>query len=392
LTSALLAYSRHNLPHAHGMRGAYGTTMTDATYPSALVAAGADDFVILRSRGRNLNKTWSLDSTGTPHCSDYDKAKTFSGQIDTVRDLKEFASVLQMLQTDRQAAHVRAAFQPQVDLAGFRRLLHPQKKADGQIEPPTLADVPRRHVLFDIDNVPAADSWHHHLEAAALDLVENRFPAAFQGCSFVAIATASAGMKPGLRLRLGFLLEQPMYGLEIETLMADAPIDPVTLKPAQLIYTAAPTFDGLSDPIRQRVVVHQGDQERVPLVALPHGQPAAEPAKPAQAGTAASHGPPPVLDLENFDQYWGIFDKLNDAGKNHLLAVALACIDPATVGKDCRPRRISMIGSALSTGAPNAKEIIHAQYLKWRDTDDPAKQAEARKDLDKLMGWFEGRA
>ena len=76
-------------------------------------------------------------------------------------------------------------------------------------------------------------------------------------------------MKPGLRLR-GFLLDEPMYGHEIACLMDGTPTDPCTLEPAQLNYTAAPSFVGLEDPIGQRVVLHLADRERVPLAATPH--------------------------------------------------------------------------------------------------------------------------
>ena len=325
---------------------------------------------------------------GKVECADYDRAKTFSGSVMTVESIDQLAAVLTELQGSTRRAHVRAALLPGVDLTHFERLVNRQK--DGR--EPTMIEVPRRYVLFDVDDVPAAEGWHHDLEATALDLVENWFPLEFSGCSFVATATGSAGMKPGIRMRVGWLLVEPLCGRDIAPLMDLAPVDVCTLHPAQLVYTAAPSFDGLPDPVRQRVVVHHCTRDRVPLIPLPQGQAAERPVV-GQVGARAA-GPrahQTAYDPEHFDRYLRVFDELSADAKNYLLREALACVDASSVGEGCRPVRVRVIGLALSTCAPNAREIIHAQNLAWYGHDDPVKQAQARQEADKVMDYFEAR-
>ena len=80
-----------------------------------------------------------------------------SGQIVAVDHIKKFAGVLNTLQKDPYAAHIRSGLLPGIDRSGFERLLNRQIDTDGQVREPCLIDVPRRHVLFDVDDVPAAE-------------------------------------------------------------------------------------------------------------------------------------------------------------------------------------------------------------------------------------------
>jgi hypothetical protein len=85
-------------------------------------------------------------------------------------------------------------------------------------------------------------------------------------------ATAGHGIKPDIRLRLWFWLSRCTAGDELARWINDA-VDPASFRPVQIIYTAAPIFDGIQDPLPRRLVKLPGDD----AVAVP---PAAELAPP----------------------------------------------------------------------------------------------------------------
>jgi hypothetical protein len=214
----------------------------------APLAAHPMDFPVLGTFGLNLCKTFRRGESGAISCTSYDNARTFRYQFHRIGGLADF-----------------------FDLHPYRmeRLLHRRVEEGGRVREPTLIDVPRGYMLFDLDGVPAPDDWHHHMADFARKMVQDLFPAAFHGVGFVAVATASAAMKPGARLRLGFLLDHPLFGHEVERAVAGTPVDPSTLRSVQLVYTAAPIFHGMQDPILDRVVLVPGDRDAVPLVVPP---------------------------------------------------------------------------------------------------------------------------
>ena len=74
-------------------------------------------------------------------------------------------------------------------------------------------------------------------------------------------ATASHGLKPGVRLRLWYWLDRPVCGNELKYGLREAPGDPAILGAAQAIYTAAPLFlPGAFDPLLARIEMIPGDQ------------------------------------------------------------------------------------------------------------------------------------
>jgi hypothetical protein len=226
-------------------------------------------FPVIETFGLDLCKTFRRDEAGAITCTSYDNARTFRYQFHPIGGLEGFFDLQAQLQRRRCSAHVRAALRAGVDPHRMERRLHRRVEADGRVREPTMVDVPRSYVLFDLDGVSAPDDWHHHMADFARMMVQDLFPAAFHGVGFVAVATASAAMKPGARLRLGFLLDHPRFGHEVERAVAGTPIDPSTLRPVQLVYTAAPTFHGIQDPIVDRVVLVPGDRDAVPLVVPP---------------------------------------------------------------------------------------------------------------------------
>ncbi|HEX2527178.1 MAG TPA: hypothetical protein VHL31_12895 [Geminicoccus sp.] len=219
---------------------------------SSLAGAHPRDLTILTSRRRELRKIWTI---GQEAPKNYDYAATFSARSVRITDLHHLFQVQCYLQAQPWCCVVRAAVKPGLDLANLKRRLIDKPTRNGSILKATLADVPREWVAFDIDNVLAPDGWYlpHRIVDFARSLIERTFPTAFHGAGFIVVASASAGIKPGAKMRLWFLLDRPLYGHEIKRAMLGAPIDECTLRPVQIIYTAAPGFVGMSDPVAKRV-------------------------------------------------------------------------------------------------------------------------------------------
>jgi hypothetical protein len=175
---------------------------------------------------------------------------------------------------------VRGAIADPCRTQDVRRLVHHDRKTG---DAPTLCDVPKRWLALDIDGIPRPP------DIAATDLrkcgpvVIGVLPAPFRHARCIVQATASHGIKPGIRLRLWYWLDRPTAGIELKCWLRAAPVDPSVFGAAQAIYTAAPLFvSGALDPLPERlIIVADGAAEvRVPRLA------AAAPTAHKKAATA----------------------------------------------------------------------------------------------------------
>lgn len=228
---------------------------------SDVAASGdaADTITILRARGRRLAKLIAADGTITG----YDSARTFDMTERPVADLADLRGLLDHLLHQPDQCVVRGAIADTGRTRGVRRLIHPDPKTG---EVPTLRDVPRRWCGLDIEgldrpaSVAATDLFDCGI-AAVLNL-----PQAFHAARVIVQASASHGLKPGLRLRLWFWLSRPTTGAELRFWLRHAPADPSVFRAAQVIYTAAPVFaEGHADHLPGRIAEVPGmDQVTVP--------------------------------------------------------------------------------------------------------------------------------
>ncbi|HEX2528479.1 MAG TPA: hypothetical protein VHL31_19535 [Geminicoccus sp.] len=302
-----------------------------------MTGANPLDFPIVTTFGPSLCKTFWPGENGAISCKTYDSAKTVRYRVHRVTGLHDFWRLQISLQQQRRSAHVRAALRLGVDPRRTERLLHRHVERDGVVREPTMLDVRRSYVLFDLDGVPAPEDWHRQLVDFSRQLIMQHFPSSFRGVGFVVVASASAGIKPGARLRLGFLLDQPLYGHEIERVMAGVPIDPSTLRPVQPIYTAGPIFRDMFDPIPQRVGYAWLDREVVHLEVPP------EPAKPK-------------IGLNAY-----LVPRASELGDGLTLAHLAAAI--ATAPQGSRHRKLFgcawRAGDLVAAGQASAHEVFH---------------------------------
>lgn len=134
---------------------------------------------------------------------------------------------------------------------GLRRLLHPDPQTG---DCATLLDVPRAWLALDLDGLPLPDGLDPHDLAACGEVARLALPHAFRTAACIIGATAGHGFKPGARLRLWCFLSRPMIGAELKRWLGNAPVDRALFSAAQVIYTAAPLFTGMKDPLPARLV------------------------------------------------------------------------------------------------------------------------------------------
>lgn len=218
-----------------------------------------DTITIVRARHRRLAKLIQPDG----QVEGYDLARTVDLIAHPVADLAHLQRLLLRLQRRPDCAVVRGDVINRAAANRVRRLVHVDRKTG---EAATLQETRRCWVALDVDglemplNVDLRD-----LEACGRAALA-RLPHPFQDTASIVQASASHGIKPGLRLRLWAWLDRPTGGAELTRWLRAAPVDLSVFRPAQLIYTAAPIFaGGRPDHLAARLAMLDGN----PAVAVP---------------------------------------------------------------------------------------------------------------------------
>jgi hypothetical protein len=216
---------------------------------------GPDAITVLRARGRRLAKIVAPDGT----IQDYDKPYRFDLSEVPVTSLDELERLLRRLECRRDYAAVRGAIADPTRAKGVRRLLY----RDGN-DDPTLVDTPKKWAALDFDGLPRPD-WIDLADLPGCACVAIRkLPNPFQKTRCLVQATASHGLKPGIRIRLWYWLDRPTCGSELKYWLRSAPLDPSIFSAAQITYTAAPLFlAGAFDPLPSRLDTVPGAAEAI---------------------------------------------------------------------------------------------------------------------------------
>ena len=210
---------------------------------------------------------------------------------------------------------------------------------------PTIVDGPSAALFLDFDKieVPASIDWRTEPEALAEWLRDTRLPGCFRDVACWYSLTSSAGdpRKPGddaAAMRLVFTLDHPLtFGQRAK--LVEGCVDPATLRPAQIIYLAAPIFqDGLRDPIRRRHGTLDGldDVVTVPAEIVAYVAPERPQARhtgtlrdrsgAAGIGLLPSPGMESVLDDLTSDQ-GAVRSTLGRAARAYVRDVGADCVD-----------------------------------------------------------------
>ena len=265
-----------------------------------LISAGPSDLVVLRALGKHtrMAKTIRRTTDGRLLVEPHDGRRVY--QVAHARTL----NLGNILQAGRGLAEiaddefvVRGAIHASANPRRMRRLLHARPTC-----PATMAEVPRRYVLFDIDGacVPIPFDPRNQVieeegppddpaslvpwEAAIEEFIRQALPSSFHGVSCWWQFTASMGFKPGLHMRLLFILDRPMMQHELKRWigpqMRQHKLDPAVFGAVQQILVAPPILtDGMTDPLRFRAGWLTGHKHVVSppdpaeITAMPTAQP-----------------------------------------------------------------------------------------------------------------------
>lgn len=289
----------------------------------------SDHLIVLTSLGRKLATKRIFMVDGQWQVDPYGQETWFSVREVPVHDIKSLGSALAALERDRFSFVIRGRPLPTTDRARCRRLLHDQLE-DGAEVPATFEPCARHCIALDFDALPTPQWDPDHLarrreairadfamrshpaspiwrvdDEGELPLGDNMdiagdadptpidpvrdwalvcaasvatLPAEFQGITAWWQMTSSAGIKPGIRLRLWFWLDRPVSDAEAKRWLEGCPVDTALYNPVQAHYVAAPIFDPTSlDPVPKRSGWFWRCANMVPVPELPEPAPPPRP-------------------------------------------------------------------------------------------------------------------
>lgn len=201
-------------------------------------------------------------------------AKFFRHRLAPVSNMLELVELLEAQVHKPNEFLIRGHPTPEVaaTLDRFvRRLAYPDK--DGH--PPTFYEFPRRWLLLDYDKV---ETPHHPLNGTENALyLRDRLPEPFHNAACWWCHTSSAGIKPGVNMRLAFWLSRPLKSGECSDYLSHGLLDGVLFQTCQPHYIAAPiNRSGLPDPVVTRSGLCMADSPQVelpPTLTTPTGSP-----------------------------------------------------------------------------------------------------------------------
>ena len=242
------------------------------------MAAPLDHLTVLTTKGPLATKRITVVQGGDPKIENYGKAQRFSIAELPVSSFDEMADALEALQPRSRSLLVRGKPVDGVDRQDAPRRYKPRPN-----KPATLLPQPRFWLPLDMDSVPCpADIDPVWDVDAIVEHVVELLPEEFHGVSVFWAFTSGHTFKPGIRIRLFYWLDRPLADEEMKIwlapLIAEKVIDGSLFHPIQAIYTAAPIFVGMHDPLPRRFGTWTGhsDAVEVPVIEKPQRSCSAE--------------------------------------------------------------------------------------------------------------------
>jgi AAA domain len=222
--------------------------------PTVIPFRAAPDFItILKSLDKPLAKTIVRAANGELDTRTNAKAYEYSGEEKPVRDIDSLGAVLNEVSTHAHQCVVRGKIIDTADKARMRRLIHDREEKGAEVKA-TLEEVLHYWALLDFDSIeapPGFDPLANPTDTVAL--VKTLLPTAFKDATVWYQLTSGAGVKPGIRIRLGFWLNRALSNEDLKRWLAKCPIDKSLFSPNQPHYTAAPKIaPGATDPLAGR--------------------------------------------------------------------------------------------------------------------------------------------
>ena len=226
---------------------------------------------------------------GPPKIEPYGRAKIFSIDEIGCSSFDEMAAALKDLQGRPQSFVVRGKPIDGIDRKNAPRRLRPRGD-----QPATLLPQARYWLPLDLDSVPCPAGIDPIWEPdRVVEYVVELLPEEFHGCSVFWAFTSGHGIKPGIRIRLFYWLDRPLEDWQLKIwlapLIAAKLIDPALFNPVQAIYTAAPVFVGMNDPVPYRCGTWTGYSDAVSPPAIEKPQRSTSSAAGASQGDGGGY-------------------------------------------------------------------------------------------------------
>lgn len=298
----------------------------------------ADTLTVLTSLGGKLATKVISQVEGRWWVEPYGRAEWFAVREVPVHDIRTLGQALAELERNRHSFVIRGEPLSTTDRSRCRRLLYDQLE-DGVEVPATFEPAARRWLALDFDALPTPQWDHVHLarrrEAIARDRAEHHeaspiwhvddpgelppelcaddldpapidavrdwslvcaaavatLPPEFQAVTAWWQMTSSAGIKPGVRIRLWFWLDRPVRDAEAKRWLEGCPVDPALYNPVQAHYVAKPIFHRARDPVPKRSGFFWRGANMVAVPELPEPAPPPRPERKPHSGhaTARAH-------------------------------------------------------------------------------------------------------
>ena len=233
---------------------------------------------VLRTVGNaRATKRWKWDAATAQWSKiSYEAGAWFLPREYRVSNLAELVAVLDRVQHDERAFVVRGALRPNAATALAENPDHRirrRKHTKGGIDP-SLAEVPRRWIMIDIDNWPLPGwgrTWWTIQKRRSTPPIHELLPNAFHDAECWWQLSSSAGFAAGfLKVHLFFWISEPADNSHIKLVLEQhAPgVDRAPFNAAQPHYVAAPIIEGGHDPLPRRTGWRKGIENHVVLPAL----------------------------------------------------------------------------------------------------------------------------
>ena len=205
--------------------------------------------------GRVLTKRHTPDGV-----VDFDGGAWFTSREVSIASLDDLAAALEC---PSDSCVILGKIKPGVDpTEPHRRLLIDKPDAPASYDPAA-----HRYLLLDVDEkaprgadgkpdesyVLTPRGWVGDIPGTMRRVLCDWLPPELRGVTFKWRLTGSAGIKPGAHVRLAFMLDRAVTTDELTAWFANFPnVDKAAFRPVQPIYCAAPIFEGVLDPVKQR--------------------------------------------------------------------------------------------------------------------------------------------
>ena len=190
----------------------------------------------------------------TPEGStDYGRAYMVQGRQHVISDLVDLYDLLEALEGDPHQCIIRG--KPIASGAWVRRTYREESE-------PGFLSQELDWLCLDIDGAQLPDEADMHMPWM---WVGRYLPAPLQRAGVILQWSSSAGLKPGVRAHLWCLLDRPVCDRSLKAWVKGlGGFDAGLYQPVQPHYTARPLFDGVDDPLRQRLFMRQGPRAQLP--------------------------------------------------------------------------------------------------------------------------------